>query len=311
MAPDKHKQPATGVDDKASMEATIEKIDRQIRAVRAFDLSGSPESWHSGIDGLQRKVNAMLGESLGAGTPEYRRYVVSEQDFVLDMTFGNHYSVAERRDRIGEGIAHSVANLTAVRQLLEGRLKGEGAVAPVPAPPGARPTPPPVPTAAPTPAPTPAPPPPASKPRMPMSQSATVAPPLQSQPAPTGGRVVVLGLGGDVAGPARDFLEQLGLEAAVLATVSVEQLDSLRDAAFLLVLPGEEAEAAPAMLAIGFMLAVLGRSRIACLQSGQEAVPTVLQGATTIAIEKSGLWRLLLAREMKRAGLDVDLNRAV
>lgn len=144
-----------------------------------------------------------------------------------------------------------------------------------------------------------------------MSQSAPVSPPPPSQAAPTGRRVVVLGLGGDAAGPARDFVEQLGLEAAVLDTVSVEQLDSLRDAAFLLVLPGEDAEAAPAMLAIGFMLAVLGRSRIACLQSGQGEVPAVLQGATTIEIEKSGLWRLLLAREMKRAGLDVDLNRAV
>lgn len=144
-----------------------------------------------------------------------------------------------------------------------------------------------------------------------MSPSAPVSPSPQSQPAPTRGRVVVLGLGGDAAGPACEFLEQLGLDAAVLDTVSVEQLDSLRDAAFLLVLPGGDAEAAPAMLAIGFMLAVLGRSRIACLQSGPGTLPTVLQGATTIAIDESGLWRLLLAREMKRAGLEVDLNRAL
>ena len=144
-----------------------------------------------------------------------------------------------------------------------------------------------------------------------MPQSSPVSPSPASQPVATGGRVVVLGLGGDAAGPACEFLEQLGLEAAVLDTVSVEQLDSLRDAAFLLLLPGGDAEAAPAMLAIGFMLAVLGRSRIACLQSGEGALPTVLQGATTVSIDESGVWRLLLAREMKRAGLDVDLNRAL
>jgi hypothetical protein len=144
-----------------------------------------------------------------------------------------------------------------------------------------------------------------------MSQSAPVSPSPQSQPAPMGGPVVVLSLGGDAADQACEFVEQLGLEAVVLDTVSVERLDSLRDAGFLLLLPGGDAEAAPAMLAIGFMLAVLGRNRIACLQSGEGALPTVLKGATAIAIDESGLWRLLLAREMKRAGLDVDLNRAL
>ncbi len=144
-----------------------------------------------------------------------------------------------------------------------------------------------------------------------MPQSPPVSSPVHPQPAPTGGRIVVLALGGEGAGAASEFVKQLGLEAAVLDTVSVEQLDALRDAGYLLVLPGGEAEAAPAMLAIGFMLAVLGRSRIACLQSGEGELPAVLHGATTIEIEESGLWRLLLAREMKRAGLDVDLNRAL
>jgi hypothetical protein len=28
-------------------------------------------------------------------------------------------------------------------------------------------------------------------------------------------------------------------------------------------------------------------------------------------MDESGLWRLLLAREMRQAGLDVDMNRAM
>lgn len=146
-----------------------------------------------------------------------------------------------------------------------------------------------------------------------MSQSTPVSFPVPSQPAAAGGRVVVLGLGGEPAGPACEFLAQIGLEAAVLDTVSVDQLDSLRDATYLLLLPGADggADAAPAMLAIGFMLAVLGRNRIACLQSEPGALPEVLMGASTVTIDDSGVWRLLLAREMKRAGLDVDLNRAL
>ncbi len=337
MAIHKQTQPPAVASDKAAIESAIERIESQINMVQAFDVSGAPDSWHSGIDVLQRRVNATLGDILGTGTPEYERYVVSEQDFVLDMTFGNHYSVSERKDRIREGLQRTVENLNAVRHLVAERRVGVGAAAPAPvlapAPPAPRPTPTPTPTPtpSPTPAPTPeptpaptpeptpaptlkpipAPSPPASKQRMSMSPSAPASAPIPSQPAPTGGRVVILGLGGDAAGPVCEFVEQLGLDAAVLETVSVEQLESLRDTAFLLLLPGPDAEAAPAMLAIGFMLAVLGRSRIACLQSDQAALPAVLHGATNITIDDSGMWQLMLAREMKRAGLDVDLNRAL
>ena len=146
---------------------------------------------------------------------------------------------------------------------------------------------------------------------MPMSKADPDSSSITAQQAVPGARVAVLGWGGDAAGQACEFMEQLGLEAAVLDTVSVDQLEALRNVAFLLLLPGEDPEAPAAMLAIGFMLAVLGRSRIVCLLSDQEALPDALKGATRITVDEAGLWRLLLAREMKRAGLDVDLNRAI
>ena len=129
--------------------------------------------------------------------------------------------------------------------------------------------------------------------------------------AASGSRVAILGLGGDAVGDACEFVEQLGLEAAILDTVSIDQLEGLRNVAFLLLLPGEKSDGPAAMLAIGFMLAALGRSRIACLLSEDDTLPDVLKGATSISVDDAGLWRLLLAREMKRAGLEVDLNRAV
>lgn len=126
-----------------------------------------------------------------------------------------------------------------------------------------------------------------------------------------GGRVAVLGWGGDAVGQACEFVDQLGLQVSVLDAVSVDQLDALRDVAYLLLLPGEDADASAAMLAIGFMLGVLGRNRIACLVSADGDIPAPLKGVTRFEVEESGLWRLMLAREMKRAGLEVDLNRAV
>jgi len=126
-----------------------------------------------------------------------------------------------------------------------------------------------------------------------------------------GGGVAILGLGGDAVGDACELVERLGLQASILDAVSIDQLEGLRNVGFLLLLPGNKPDSPAAMLAIGFMLAALGRSRIACLLSENDTLPDVLKGATSITVDESGLWQLLLAREMKRAGLDVDLNRAV
>lgn len=410
MSIDKHTPPPAGTHDKVSIKNTIEKVNRQVKMLRTFDVSVARDGWDSGMEALQKKINATLADSFGVGTPEYRQYAVATQDFFLDKTFGDRYSVEERQQKVKHGIDRAIAHLNAAKKLLTERLEGRAAAAPVVAPaveaePPPPPPPPssaqapvvastpassPVPTGAPVAAPAaeaepPPPPPPPAQPPVaapspapsPVSTSAPAAapaaeaetpppppPPSASAPAPApaqapvaasspapspvpttaqtpsspavtmmpmskadsdsasssiaaqqavpGGRVAVLGWGGDdAAGQACELMEQLGLEAAVLDAVSVDQLEALRNVAFLLLLPGEDSEAPAAMLAIGFMLAVLGRSRIVCLQSEQGALPAALKGATRITVDDTGLWRLLLAREMKRAGLDVDLNRAI
>ncbi|MEP6825135.1 MAG: hypothetical protein ABI919_09990 [Ramlibacter sp.] len=332
MSNGKQAPAAAGGHDKASIENTIEKINRQMRTVRAFDVSGAPDGWNSGIDALQKKVNGTLADSLGTGTPEYKQYQLSARDFAVDSTFGDRSSIGERKNKIREGIEKALESLSAARKLLNKRLEegfadapgepgepGEVAAvtepekpvapapapAPVPTPPP--PPPPPVkpPVTAPAPAPTPPPPPaPSTATRTPMPKTESASSSAQA----TGTGVAILGWGGDAA-QACEFIDQLGLDAAVLDAISVEKLDSLRTVQFLLLLPGDEAGASDAMLAIGFMLAVLGKSRMACLLTGDEKVPQVLKGTTAITVDDSGLWQLQLAREMKRAGLVVDLNR--
>jgi hypothetical protein len=129
--------------------------------------------------------------------------------------------------------------------------------------------------------------------------------------AGTSQRILILGDAGDAAVQAIEFLEDLGLEPAIIDAPSVDQLESLRDAAFALVLPSEQVESGAMMLAIGFMLAALGRSRICLLAGAGQTVPAPLEGSLRVTPDDSGIWRLLLGRELKRAGLDVDLNRAL
>jgi len=303
--------------DKAAIESAIEKINRQLKILRAFKVSVTQTDWDSSVESLQKKINTTLADSFGAGTPEYRQFAVAIQDFLLDKTFGDRFSDDERQQKVKEGVDLATVRVTEAKKLLTERLEGSASAAPeatpvVEAKPVSAPPPPPEPAPAPAepePAAAPAPASSSSTPeRIPMSKTEFPSP---SSTAVPGTRVAILGLGGDAVGDACEFVERLGLEAAVLDAVSIDQLEGLRNLGFVLLLPGNKPDSPAAMLAIGFMLAALGRSRIACLLSGDDTLPDVLKGATSMTVDEGGLWQLLLAREMKRAGLDVDLNRAV
>lgn len=304
--------PPTGR-DKALIESAIDKVNRQIKILRAFKVSVTQTGWDSSVESLQKKINTTLADSFGVGTPEYRQFAVTLQDFLLDKTFGDRFSDEEREQKVKQGIDLSIMRTNAAKKLLTDFLSGAASPMPVeeekkpPSPPPPPPTPPPAP---PPPAPAPAPS-PSNPTRLPMSNNDLSSSSSTAPQSGAGSRVAILGLGGDAVGEACEFVEQLGMEAAILDAVSVDQLDGLRNVAFLLILPGNKPAAPDAMLAIGFMLAVLGRNRMACLMSGEDSLPDVLKGATSIEVDEEALWRLLLARAMKRAGLEVDLNRAI
>jgi predicted nucleotide-binding protein len=103
------------------------------------------------------------------------------------------------------------------------------------------------------------------------------------------------------------FVAQLGLEPVIsqqprAEASSLDSLEALRQADFALVLQADR------QLEIGFLLGALGRSRICVLQAGegQDSLP----GVPHHPLDESGVWKLLLAREMKKCGLEVDLNKA-
>jgi predicted nucleotide-binding protein len=123
------------------------------------------------------------------------------------------------------------------------------------------------------------------------------------------------------------FLQQFGLEAAgqrepaqTGKELYLDRLDGLRDLQYaVVVLPataldpssGQPKACAPELLMeLGYVLGTLGRNRVIFLVSGEAKVPA-WQGIANLRMDDDGLWHLLLARAMKQAGLDVDLNRAV
>lgn len=53
------------------------------------------------------------------------------------------------------------------------------------------------------------------------------------------------------------------------------------------------------------------RARVCALHKGDVELPSDFDGVVYIPYDAAGAWRFSLAREMKAAGLAVDLNKAV
>jgi hypothetical protein len=123
------------------------------------------------------------------------------------------------------------------------------------------------------------------------------------------------------------FVAQLGLQASTLPeppntsdSAFFERLEHLSDPDFAIIVLPANAPGVPAgpnalppalLLEIGFLIRALGRSRICLLVAGNLAAAPAWEGVVRLPMDEAGTWRLLLARAMKQAGLDVDMNRAL
>jgi len=61
----------------------------------------------------------------------------------------------------------------------------------------------------------------------------------------------------------------------------------------------------------GYFVGRLGRNRVCALYSEGVEIPSDYSGVLYIPIDEQGAWRMLLAKEMRAAGLPVDMNLAL
>jgi predicted nucleotide-binding protein len=63
------------------------------------------------------------------------------------------------------------------------------------------------------------------------------------------------------------------------------------------------------ILELGFFLGKLGRKHVCALYERGVEIPSDYQGVLFVPLDPGGIWKLQLAKEMKAAGLNVDLNQ--
>jgi predicted nucleotide-binding protein len=125
------------------------------------------------------------------------------------------------------------------------------------------------------------------------------------------------------------FLTTLDLTPIVLheqaseGRTLVEKLEQYGEVAFAVVLltPDDVGGTTPdtlrararqnVVLELGYFLGRLERKRVCALYKGDLELPSDYMGVVYVPLDTAGGWRLHLAKELKAAGLHVDLNKAL
>lgn len=155
----------------------------------------------------------------------------------------------------------------------------------------------------------------------------------QSERPSIGGDVfVVHGRNEGVRETVARFLERLELHVVVLrekpnqGRTIIEKFEDYSDVGFAVVLLTADDRGGPrdasynaqtprarqnVLLELGFFLGKIGRKRVCSLYEEGVEVPTDYLGVLFVPFDRDGAWKLTLAREIKAAGLPVNLDNAV
>jgi predicted nucleotide-binding protein len=129
----------------------------------------------------------------------------------------------------------------------------------------------------------------------------------------------------------KNFVMELGFVPVVLRDQAsqgktiIEKLESNTDVTFAIVLytacdrgsindkkaPLKPRARQNVVFEHGYLNSKLGRNRVCALVEEGVESPGDLAGVVYIPIDKGGVWKVIVAKEMKAAGLDVDFNKVV
>lgn len=281
--------PPSRVLNKEDLRSAIRKIEKRIDDLKAFDVTPIQERWDARVEALETKVSATLAEIFGENTPEFHRHSIGGLDSLSVSMMGERYSPQEIQASLREGVDGAVVKLGSLRDLMVERMEelGEGGGA----------------------------------------ESGAAAAPREP-----GNRVfIVHGRDEGAKETTARFIARLGLQPIILheqanaGRTIIEKLERHLDVDFAVVLltpddVGGLAADPPQLqnrarqnvvLELGLFIGALGRGRVCALHKGNLELPSDFDGVVYVPMDEAGGWRLLLAREMKQAGMNVDLNKAM
>lgn len=271
------------------LSRAIERVGRRIMELKDFDgnsVSGRDDPRTRSID---NKIHSTVSEIFGEGTAEARNYTpIVSCSLPLSM-LGERYSLQDVRRNVQENRDKALVVLEGLVDLLRERLEDQERTA---------------------------------------AQSAGERP---NAAVPTNEVFIVHGHDDAAKEAVARYVERLGLRPIILheqpnaGQTIIEKLEAHLRVGFAVVLltPDDVGASASApeklsyrarqnvVLELGIFLGRIGRGRVCALHKGQVELPSDVNGVLYVPLDEAGGWRLLLAREMKHAGLLIDMNRAM
>lgn len=271
------------------LRRAIDKVRRRTDELTSFDLSSFSERSTPASEALRTKINATLSDIFGEGTTEYHRYFVTDLN-TTPLIIGRQWYPNEYQAGAKKGFDKAIAKLGGLVEILEERLEDAGD-----------------------------------------ARSDGTAPSML-QARPVGRRVFVVH-GHDSAArlEVEAFLRKLKFEPVVLhdqpngGRTIIEKLEKhTSDVDFAVILLTPDDEGRPlgenplrprarqnVVLELGLFYGLLGRGKVCALHKGDLELPSDFQGVLYTHLDPNGGWHISLAREMRAAGLDVDMNHVV
>ena len=159
--------------------------------------------------------------------------------------------------------------------------------------------------------------------------STAVLEPKKEQPISSNKIFIVHGRDHNLLTQVENALMKLGLDPIVLQEQAnngktiIEKIEECTDVGFGIVLYTpcdegrlklEDGELKPrarqnVVLEHGYLMGKLGRERVCCLVSDDVEFPSDIQGVVYTSAKNVGQWKYDLAKELKAAGFDIDMNK--
>ncbi|MBN3828406.1 nucleotide-binding protein [Burkholderia sp. Ac-20384] len=273
----------------AAIERGIARLGERIVELRAFNVGSVPDGNSPELTALSTDIKDTLERCFGENTSAYRRFQSAAHLQFRPMMFGENYPQRRHyQEGARENIAQSIVLLESAQRALQQDLED------------------------------------AQHELTASSDSSVVTPLALSR------RVfVVHGHDGEARELVASFLRKLGFDPVILheqanqGRTVIEKIEAESDVKFAVVLltPDDvgrsvkEDELKPrarqnVLLELGYFIGKLGRDKVCALKRGTVDIPSDFAGVVWENMDDGGGWRLALARELKAAGHEVDLNKA-
>ena len=276
------------------LRKAISKINRRIKDLDGFDVKTVTELSDAKTIALKEKINSTIADIFGYDTAEYRKYSIRSLDDLPRVVGRSERPLPEVQEAYKKGIVNTIIKLTSLKETLQEKLQDAE--------------------------------------DEPKEISAFYAKPPERTVTITNREVFIVH-GRDEAtklAVAR-FTEKLDLTPVILheqpseGRTIIEKFEDHSDvgSAVVLMTPDdvgalaeEKDELKPrarqnVILELGFFLGKLGRKHVCALYKENVEIPSDYKGVLFIPMDKNNGWQLSLAKEIKAAGIKIDLNKAI